>query len=72
METTRLTKSEASSALDTIQMECIPLSDYNMEQENGISRSSSLSWKLASPVLQHDPSCSGELDPYTVIILSQL
>ena len=72
METTRLTKCEASSGLDTIQMECTPLSDNNMEQENGINGSSSLSWKLASPVLRHDPSCSGELDPYTVIILSQL
>ena len=72
METTRLTNSEASSAVDTIQMECTPLSDNNMEQENGINGSSSLSWKLASPVLRHDPSCSGELDPYTVIILSQL
>ena len=28
--------------------------------------------KLAGPILQHDPSYSGEWDPYTYLILSQL
>ena len=28
--------------------------------------------KLSGPVLHHDPSFSGEFDPYIIIILSQL
>ena len=45
-----------------------PLSGCNLHG----STSHELSWKLSTPVSCHDPSYSGELDPYTVIILSQL
>ena len=32
----------------------------------------SLTPRLSGPVLHHDPSFSGEFDPYIIIILSQL
>ena len=63
---------EHQSSLDVLQTSLLPLSEYSVEGANTGKKANSMSWKLTSPVLSYDPSCSGELDPYTVIILSQL
>ena len=47
-------------------------SGYTLDDMNINTKSYSLSWKLSTPVLHHDPSYSGDVDPYTILILSQL
>ena len=65
------TASNAELTLGMTQMGELPLSEYSIDNSNN-SVKSNKSLKSASLVLHHDPSFSGELDPYTVIILSQL
>ena len=66
------TASNAELTLGMTQMGELPLSEHSIDNTNISVKSNKLSLKLASLVLHHDPSFSGELDPYTVIILSQL
>ena len=60
------------SSLDVPQTDLLPLSEYSLEGANTGKKANNISWKLSPPVMSYDPSYSGELDPYTVIILSQL
>ena len=63
---------EHQSSLDVPQTNLLPLSECSLEGANPGKKANNMSWKLTSPVMSYDPSYSGELDPYTVIILSQL
>ena len=42
------------------------------EGENNDKMAQKLSGKLSPPALHYDPSYSGDVDPYTMIILAQL
>ena len=56
----------------TIQMDQLKMSMFSIDNVDTKTKANSLSWKLSNLVAQHDPSYSGDLDPYTIIILSQL
>jgi len=71
-ESTLSTLSVSQSPLEVVMVDHLPLSEHSLDVGNETLRNKTISGKLSSPVLHHDPSCSGELDPYTVIILSQL
>jgi hypothetical protein len=62
----------SQSSIDILTLGQLPLSQYSLDSDNSSAKANNMSWKTKSPVLHHDPSFSGELDPYTVIILSQL
>jgi hypothetical protein len=63
---------EHQPSLGVLQAGLLPISQFSVEGANIGKKANNMSWKLSSPVLSYDPSYSGELDPYTVIILSQL
>ena len=71
-ESTLSTLSVSQSPLEVVMVDHLPLSEHSLDVGNETFRNKTISGKLSVPVLHHDPSCSGELDPYTVIILSQL
>ena len=62
----------SQAPLEVVMVDHLPLSEHSLDVGNETFRNKMMSGKLSVPVLHHDPSCSGELDPYTVIILSQL
>jgi len=71
-ESASSTLSVSQSSLEVVMVDHLPLSEYSLDNGSETIKNKTLSGKLSTPVLYHDPSCSGELDPYTVIILSQL
>ena len=71
-ESTSSTLSASRSSFDLVMVDHLPLSDFSLDCGSEHTKNKTVSGKLSAPVLHHDPSCSGELDPYTVIILSQL
>ena len=46
--------------------------DQHSEGGKNDKMAQKLSGKLSPPALHHDPSYSGDVDPYTMIILAQL
>ena len=71
-ESTSSALSGSQLSFEVVMGDHLPLSEYSLDCASDNIKNKTISGKLSSPVLHHDPSCSGELDPYTVIILSQL
>ena len=70
--TSVITDAELDPAIELLKEDCAYMNEYSTDSLRDDKKLNNMSWKLSSQLLHHDPNCSGEFDPYVIIILSQL